>query len=374
MSRLLAFLAFTVALPAGAQSLDAEKLKRIEDVTQAAIQKGSCPGAVVTVIHHDKVAYQKAFGNRQVVPEKVPMTTDTVFDMASLTKPMATGTSILLLLEQGKLKPSDPVSKYWPEFAANEKKEITLEQCLVHTTGLTADNSITDYQGTPQESYANIAKLKLEAPPGTRFKYSDVGFIVLGEIVKRVSGKPLNEFASEHVFKPLTMSHTGYKPDVSWTFAPTGMRDGRPIFGSVHDPRAFALGGVAGHAGLFSTSNDVVRYCRMLLRNGELDGVRILKPETVKLFTEAVKVPTGQRSRGWDVNTSFSAPRGELFPIGESFGHTGFTGTSVWIDPTSKTAVIILTNRLHPDEKKGNVTELRKQIATIVAGALPAKQ
>ncbi len=190
---------------------------------------------------------------------------------------------------------------------------------------------------------ARVAALKLETPAGTRFRYSDVGFIVLGELVERLGGMPLDQFAKKHVFDPLRMVDTGFRPgdDLKKRVAPTSKRDGKLIVGEVHDPRSFALGGVAGHAGLFSSADDVARYCRMLLRGGELDGVRVLKPETVKLFTDPQPVPGDAkgrqqlRSRGWDVDTSFSAPRGEVFRGG--FGHTGFTGTSVWIDPATLT-------------------------------------
>ncbi len=365
----LAFLvSLVLALPTFAD-IDASRLARIDAVVEAAIQKANCPGAVVVVVHGDAVVFRKAFGHRQLVPTKEPMTFETVFDLASLTKPIATGTSIWLLIERGQLKLSDPIAKHWPEFAANGKEAVTVEHCLLHTSGLIPDNSIKDYVGTREEMFARIAALKLNAPLGTRFQYSDVGFIVLGELVKRISGKPVDEFAAENVFKPLKLTGTGYKP-ATGPFAVTGIRDGKVIAGTVHDPRAFALGGVAGHAGLFGTADDLARYARMLLRDGDLDGVRIFSPLTVKRFTEPHAVPGGLRSHGWDVDTSYSAPRGELFPRATGFGHTGFTGTSLWIDPPSKTAVVILTNRLHPDEKKGNVTELRRQIATIVAGAI----
>jgi uncharacterized protein YbbC (DUF1343 family) len=362
-------LALLLATPALAD-IDKARLGRIDAAVEGAIQKANLPGAVVVVVHDDAVVYRKAFGHRQLVPEKQPMTFDAVFDLASLTKPIATGTSVMLLVEQGKLRLADPVAKYWPEFAANGKDNVTIEHCLLHTTGLIPDNAIKDYVGTRDEMLARVAALKLSWPLGSEFKYSDVGFIVLGEIVHRVSGKHVDQFAAENVFAPLKLKHTGYKPGAGLPFAVTGVRDGRHIAGEVHDPRAFALGGVAGHAGLFGTADDLTPYCRMLMRGGEVDGVRILSPLTVKLFTEPRAVPGGQRSPGWDVDTSYSAPRGDLFPAGDGFGHTGFTGTSIWIDPPTKTAIIILSNRLHPDEKKGNATPLRREVATIVASAI----
>jgi CubicO group peptidase (beta-lactamase class C family) len=359
--------------------IDKEKLAAIDTATDSAIKKGGCPGAVVLVVQGDEVVFRKVYGNRAVQPEPVPMTADTVFDMASLSKPVATATSVMILVEQEKIRFSDLVAKHWPAFAANGKEAVTVEHLLLHTSGLTADNAITDYADGKEKALGRIAALKLEAPPGTRFRYSDVGFIVLGHLVEKLGGMPVDAFAKKHVFDPLKMTDTGYKPagELLKRVAPTGKRDGKTILGEVHDPRAFRMGGVAGHAGLFGTADDLARYCRMLLRGGELDGVRVLKPETVKLFTEPHAVPASgkdegrkwARSLGWDVDTSFSAPRGERFPKGEGFGHTGFTGTSVWVNPATKTAVIILTNRVHPDDK-GNVTELRRQVATIVAEAV----
>jgi CubicO group peptidase (beta-lactamase class C family) len=365
----------------------------IDAAVEAAVARGACPGAVVIVVHRDEVVYRKAFGHRAVVPGKVPMTADTVFDLASLTKPVATGTSVMRLIEWGKLGLDDPVAKHWPAFAADGKDAVTVGQLLLHTSGLTADNALADYADGRAKALERIAGLKLEAPAGSRFRYSDVGYIVLGELVERVGGKPVDEYAAEHVFGPLKMADTGFRPDPR-RVAPTGRREGKVILGEVHDPRAFALGGVAGHAGLFGTADDLARYARMLLRGGELDGVRVLKPETVKLFTEPHEVPTVRgptvreggrpalpdgrasdkqhRSYGWDVDTAYSAPRGEVFGKADGFGHTGFTGTSVWVDRPTQTAVIILTSRLHPDDK-GNVVRLRREVGTAAAKAVGAR-
>ena len=347
---------------------------RLDAAVEAAIARGDCPGAVLLVVHADAVVYRKAFGKRVLGDTPAPMTPDAVFDLASLTKPVATATSVWQLIERGKLGLSDPVAKHWPAFAANGKEAVTVEQCLLHTTGLTPDNSIKDYEGSREEMLAKVAGLKLEAPAGTRFKYSDVGFIVLGELVGRVSGQPLDEFARANTFAPLGLTATGYKPAEALMsrVVPTGVRDGRPMVGVVHDPRAFALGGVAGHAGLFGSADDLGRFARMLLRGGELDGKRVLTPETVKSLTEPVEVPGGgARSRGWDVDTGFSAPRGDGFGKRTGFGHTGFTGTSLWVDRPSKTAVVLLTSRLHPaDDTKKSVTALRKDAGTNRGGTL----
>lgn len=386
MSRLAvaAFALFATFAPVRAADIDREKLARIDAAVEAALKRNDCPGAVVLVVHADEVVFRKTYGFRALQPEKVPMTADTVFDMASLTKPVATGTSIMQLVEQGKLRLDDPIAKHWPAFAANGKEAVTVGHCLLHISGLTADNDIKDYADGREKALERVAALKLEAPAGTRFRYSDVGFIVLGELVGKLGGQPLDAFARKNVFEPLKMTDTTFRPgdELKKRVAPTGKRDGKIILGDVHDPRSFAMGGVAGHAGLFATADDIARYSRMLMRGGELDGVRVLKPETVKLFTTAHEVPAPPakddkkdakpakllRSPGWDVDTSYSAPRGEGFPKGEGYGHTGFTGTSLWVDPASRTAVVILTNRVHPDDK-GNVTQLRREIGTIVAAA-----
>ena len=374
-------LCLVAAIPAFAAT--PERFAKVDDAVAAALTRGDCPGAVVVVVHRDEVVFRKAYGHRAVQPEKVPMTADTVFDLASLTKPLATATAAMIVVEQGRLRLDDPVAKHWPAFAANGKDGVTVEHLLLHTSGLTADNALADYQDGRAAALDRIAALKLEAPAGTRFRYSDVGFIVLGELVAKLGGRPLDAFAKKHVFDPLKMTDTAFRPgdELKKRTAPTGKRKEQIILGEVHDPRSFALGGVAGHAGLFAPADDLARYCRMLLRGGELDGVRVLKPETVKLFTEPREVPAGGkpadpprkllRSRGWDVDTAFTAQRGDGFPKGEGYGHTGFTGTSVWLDPKSGTAVILLSNRVHPDDK-GNVTRLRREVATAVAAVYAA--
>ena len=344
----------------------------VDSAVAASLERGDCPGAVVVVVHDDAVVLRKAYGLRSAEPLKSPLAADGIFDLASLTKPIATGSAIWALIERGKLKPEDRVAKHWPAFAANGKGDVTVAQLLLHTSGLTPDNALADYRGTREESFEKIAGLKLEAAPGTRFKYSDVGFLVLGYLVERLAEKPLERFANETVFAPLKMTDTTFRPGepLRKRIAPTGKRDGAIILGEVHDPRAHRLGGVAGHAGLFSTADDLARYARMLMNGGELDGVRIFKPETVKRFVEAHEVPEKQsRSYGWDVDTGFAGQRGTLFPKGGGYGHTGFTGTSIWIDSKSRTAVILLTSRVHPADK-GNVARLRREVADAVAKAV----
>jgi CubicO group peptidase (beta-lactamase class C family) len=351
--------------------VSAERLGRIDGAMREALERGDCPGAVVLVVHDGHVVWRKAYGLRARQPAEVPMTVDTVFDLASLTKPVATAASVMVLIEQGKLRLSDRVADHLPAFGQNGKEKITVEHLLLHTGGLIADNPEADYRDGRDKALERVNALKPQAAPGERFTYSDMGFIVLGELVEKLSGTSLDAFAHKHIFAPLGMNETGFRPGdkLKERAAPTVKRDGRWLAGEVHDPRAAALGGAAGHAGLFSTADDLAVFCQMILNGGEYNGKRVLRAETVRLMTAARDVPRGQRAYGWDVDTSYSANRGQLFPRGESFGHTGFTGTSLWIDPKSKTAVIFLSSRLHPDGK-GNVTRLRGQVATLAAAAL----
>jgi len=298
------------------------------------------------------------------------MTIDTVFDLASLTKPIVTATSLMILLEQDKFRLQDHVSQYLPEFGRNGKDKITIEQLLLHTSGLITDNPVEDYRDGPERALERIYQLAPRTEPGSKFTYSDVGYIVLGQLVEKLSGQSLDQFSRDHIFEPLGLRDTNFKPETRLVerAAPTEQREGRWLRGSVHDPRAAALGGVAGHAGLFSTADDLAVYAQALLNQGEFRGRRILQPETVRLMTAPHAVPGGWRALGWDVETSYSSNRGEIFPFG-SFGHTGFTGTSIWIDPSSQTAVIFLSNRIHP-QAKGNINRLRGQVATLVGQSI----
>src|SRR5579885_3372705 len=345
-------------------------LQRIDTAVNDAISRGQLPGAVVLVLHRGEVIHRKAYGLRCKQPAE-PMTADTVFDLASLTKPVATAACLFVLVEQGKLRLSDRVAQHWPAFGKNGKEKITVEQLLLHTGGLIADNPLADYQDGREKALERICQLKPVAEPGSRFVYSDVGYIVLSVLVERLGGMPLNEFAQKHVFAPLKMTETGFRPGekLKGRAAPTEKRGGQWMRGEVHDPRAFALGGVAGHAGLFSTADDLARFARMLLRGGELDGARVLSRAAVRRMTEPHPVPGGLRSLGWDVRTAYSSNRGDLFARDRGFGHTGFTGTSLWIDPETDAAVIFLSNRVHPDGK-GSVTRLRGRVATLAASAV----
>ena len=350
--------------------LDAQQLQRIDAIVAEGLNEKKMPGCVVCVGRHGKIAFLKAYGQKQLQPSELPMTTDTVFDMASITKPMATATSIMLLIERGQLRLSDKVTSFLPEFAANDKESITILDLLIHHSGLLADNAIADYDKGPAEAMKRICELKLLNPIGTKFVYSDVNFILLGEIIQRVSGKTVHEFARENIFAPLGMSATGYLPsdELRARTAPTERRDGHWMQGEVHDPRAFKLGGVAGHAGLFSSAEDVAIYAQMMLGRGEFGGVRVLSPPTVARMTRGDRVSSGVRGLGWDKRTGYSTNRGDMLSD-SAFGHGGFTGTVLWIDPELDLFFVFLSNRVHPNGK-GLVNPLAGRIATVVASAV----
>ena len=428
-----------LATPASV-GMNAAKLDQIAALVNADIADKKLPGAVVIVGHKGKIVYRKAFGNRSLVPTVEKMTVDTIFDVASLTKPVATATSIMILVEQGKLRLNDTIGKYIPDIDDPEAKRVTIQQLLTHTSGYRPDFDLGEKWTGREGMLVALKKEKLRNPPGTRFVYSDIGFIVLGEIVQRIGEEIPFKFAERNVFEPDSMLSTRFFSAGDMIVGDRNLTpiayDSLPVFqktrdriaptenirgqnsylgskfqgdektgeqmlrGQVHDPTAYRMGGVAGHAGLFSTADDLARYCQMLLNGGVVpapvrtgsgsdrvpgrpgtknpvaiapgsdSGRRILSAQTVAKMTAAYVVSeTGEtRGLGWDINTSFSSNRGELFPLG-SFGHTGFTGTSIWIDRVSQTFVVFLSNRVHPDGK-GDVTPLRAKVATVVASAI----
>jgi CubicO group peptidase (beta-lactamase class C family) len=347
------------------------KLAEMDAAIERAIADKKCPGGVLWV-ERNGVAYHRAFGSRALVPVREPMTEETIFDAASLTKVAACTAAVMLLVERGLVKLDEPVQTYIPEFKGDGKEVITVRQLLTHTSGLRPDiETGSDWKG-PGAAIEKACEEKLPAKPGSTFKYSDINFFLLGEIVQRVSRTPLEVFVQREIYGPLKMTDTGFLPPKEKLprIAPTEVVDGKPWRGVVHDLTARKMGGVAGHAGLFTTAADLARYARMLLNLGSLDGVRIFKPETVRLMT-SIQTPPGvsaKRGFGWDIDSAYSGPRGDLFPIG-SYGHTGWTGTSLWIDPFSKTFVIFLSNRNHPTEK-GSVVALRHTLGTLAAEAV----
>jgi uncharacterized protein YbbC (DUF1343 family)/CubicO group peptidase (beta-lactamase class C family) len=361
---------------------DADRLSRLDGVIDRAIEQKKIPGAVVLVGRRGCLAYARAAGLRAVSPGREPMTRDTVFDLASLTKPIATTTAVMMLVEEGAIRLSDRITHFLPEFDNHGKGEITVEHLLRHRAGLIADNPIRDYEQGADAAWKKLAELDLMTRPGAAFRYSDVGFLILGKLVARQCGKPLDVFAKERIFEVLGMKDTQFRPLASSPtpavvpaerIAPTerDAPNGQMLRGVVHDPRARALGGVAGHAGLFGTADDLALFVQTLLNGGRgPGGQRILSPLAVRALVDAATTPENERrGLGWDVQTSYSAPRGSLFGP-NSFGHTGFTGTSVWIDPETETFVIILTSRLHPDGRAPSPGAFRSEIATVVAAAI----
>lgn len=344
--------------------------KRVQVAVEAEIEKGNLPGCVVAVGYQGHLVLLHAYGDRQIEPSQEPMTTDTVFDLASLTKPVATATSIMVLLQEGKIRLNAPVADYIPEFAASGKQSITVQQLLVHQGGLIPDNSLRDYQDGPDEAMNRIYALKTVVEPGTKFKYTDVGFIVLADIVKRVSGENVHAFSQKHIFQPLGMTATGYLPgpELRARCAPHDKREDQWIKGEVHDPRSHRLGGIAGHAGLFSTATDLAVYAQMMLNGGRYYGARPLGTRTIKTMTAPYPVSSGVRGLGWDKQTGYSSNKGELLS-NRAFGHGGFTGTAMWMDPEIEMFIIFLSNRLHPDGK-GSVNRLAGRIATLAASSI----
>jgi uncharacterized protein YbbC (DUF1343 family)/CubicO group peptidase (beta-lactamase class C family) len=340
----------------------------VDSVIADAIRQKQVPGAVLVVGHDGKVIYRKAYGERSLEPEHEAMTADTVFDMASLTKVMATTIAVMQLFEQGKVRLNDPVAKYLPEFAQNGKQDITVRQLLIHFSGLPPDLDLKTEWSGKETAYQMAFALAPQMPPGSGFVYSDVNFIVLGALLERITGEPLERYCEEHIFQPLKMEHTRYVPPPEWRslIAPTEYDEkGVMLRGVVHDPTARRMGGVAGHAGVFSNADDAARFAQALLDGGG----GILSPLTVEKMTTPQQPPnsTVLRGLGWDIDSPYSTNRGDLLPVG-SFGHTGFTGTSLWIDLTTRSYIVLLTNAVHP--RGGSAVSLRTKVATAVATAL----
>jgi uncharacterized protein YbbC (DUF1343 family) len=348
-----------------------DKLEAIDEAINRAIAVGKAPGAVVR-IESGGAVYQKSFGLKSVKPESVPMTDDTIFDSASLTKVIATAPAIMLLAERDKLRLDDKVDHWITNFKAHGKGAVTIRHLLTHTSGLRPGLSSKPTWSGLAKAIDLAKEERLTAQPGTQFRYSDINFILLGEIVQLASGQLLDEFTSKHIYQRLGMRDTGFLPPFKQRsrVAPTERVDGEILHGIVHDPTARRMDGVAGHAGLFTTAADLSRFAQMMLNGGKLNGRRIFKSETVQLMT-SVHTPKGMKAKrglGWDIDSPYSSPRGNHFKIG-GYGHTGWTGGSLWVDPSTKTTVILMTSRTHPDGK-GNVIALRREVATLAAEAL----
>jgi uncharacterized protein YbbC (DUF1343 family)/CubicO group peptidase (beta-lactamase class C family) len=370
---LLSFAATLAAGPATAQEPPNAKapvdFAAVDKLVQQQVDDEAITGAVLIVGHGGQITHQKAFGFRSLSPRPDPMTLDTVFDLASLTKVVATAPSVMRLVQQGHLRLEDPVFRHLPEFGANGKEAVTVRHLLTHYSGLKPDLDLTIPWEGRETAFRMANEEKLQAPPGAQFVYSDINFIVLGELVQRLSGMTLERYAETNIFDPLGMTHTRYLPPASWTpkIAETLSLDHKRVLrGLVQDPTAERMGGAAGHAGVFSTAGDLAIYAQAMI-----DRKTILAPDIIEKMTTPQQPPnaTEVRGLGWDIDSSFSANRGALLPVG-SFGHTGFTGTSIWIDPYTNTYIILLTNSVRPRPPGVPVVSLRGRVATAVAVAL----
>ena len=349
-----------------------EKLAEMDSAILEAVSEGRCPGGVLWLERGDQV-HHRAYGRRAVEPSEEAMTADTIFDAASLTKVVATTPSIVLLWQRDNLGLDDPVKVHIPEFTGDGRDEITVRHLLTHTSGLRPGISL---QSNWSGYEAGVALACAETPrtnPGAVFRYSDVNFILLGDVVRRVSGRSLDAFARDEIFQPLGMKDTGFAPgpELLTRIAPTSRSTNGVWRGVVHDGTARRMDGVAGHAGLFTTASDLARFARMLLAGGVYQGVRVFEPETMRMMT-AVQTPDSVRERrglGWDIDSPYAGPRGTWFPVG-SYGHTGWTGGSLWLDPFSGSFLVFLSNRNHPTED-GSVIGLRRRLGTLAAEAIP---
>jgi len=352
-----------------AQESKPEALKSLGEVIAKAVAAKNPAGAVLWLEHGDQ-KHSVIQGHRALSPAQEEMTPDSIFDVASLTKVVATTPAIMMLSEQGRLDIEAPVNCYLPEFRGEGRELIRVRHLLTHTSGLKPgiprEPDWTGYEEGIRRAVTTVP----DAAPETFFRYSDINFILLGEIVKRVSGEGLAVFTQKQLFTPLKMYSTRYLPPAEWLprITPTEKdENGVMLRGVVHDPTSRRMGGVAGHAGLFSCAEDLAKFARMILNGGELDGVRVFKQETLDQMKRVQSAATiyERRGLGWDIESPYSRPRGDVFPVG-SFGHTGFTGTSLWLDPFSKSFVVFLSSRLHPDGG-GSVRDLYEEIGKAAA-------
>ena len=359
-------------------AFDSKIIEEIDDAILAAIETGKTPGGVLW-LESDGQSYAKAYGNLALEPAIEKARLDGIYDSASLTKVIATTPAIMLLLERGRLHLDAPVSQYLDDFDNGGKESITIRHLLTHTSGLRPGISHTiEVDGvsrswTGYDTAVSLAKMeRTQAAPGSKFIYSDINFILLSEIVERLTGRRFEEFVTEEVFDALAMNDTSFRPRVAENarVAPTKWTDGDMLRGIPNNPICRKTGRAHGHAGMFTTAADLATFARMMLNNGVSNGERFLEAETVHLMT-AAQSPAGIESRrglGWDIDSSYSGQRGDVFPIG-GYGHTGFAGPSIWIDPYSQSFAIFMCNRIHPDGS-GDVRALRRTIGTLAAQAV----
>ncbi len=367
-------------------TFDVDKLAEIDSVVMQAIRDTTIVGGVFWV-ERNGVAYHKAYGNRAPVPATEVMTEDTIFDVASITKVVATATAVMQCVEGGLVGLDDPVARHLPAFTGEGREKITLRHLLLHTSGLRTN---LDPKKLPfinrEEALARACEEKPMFEPGSAYAYSSIGTLVLGALVERVTGRAFEEYGTDEIFEPLRMNDTGFRP--AEALLPRVAPSSAPQRGMVDDVVARTMGGVAGHASLFTTAEDLARFARMMLNAGELDGRRVLRAETVALMTRVQSPPDlrcpgadnrpVRRALGWDIDTPFRTPphpyglhRGSVFPIG-SYGHAGWTGQMLWIDPFSRTFVVFLCNRYQPGAPAGpdDSYHLHHRIATLAAGAV----
>ena len=371
-----------VARPADV-GMSSTRLGRLDAIVQEAVLRKDFPGAVLLVGRNGKTVYRKAFGESQWVPDHLKISADMIFDLASLTKPVATATSIMILVEQGRLSLDEKVKSYVPEFSTftdgegKPGEDARIWHLLTHTSGLPpyADAAeVEKHFGGPcttEQLVGYISGLKKTNPPGEAFHYSCLGYITLAHILNKITGQTIAAFSRENIFRPLRMDHTFYTPEEKYLdrCVPTQVINGKPLRGIVHDPLARLQSGISGNAGLFSTADDLAVFAEMMLGGGQYKGVRILSPMAAARMTSVwPKAAFAGRGLGWDVLSAYSSNRGDLFGPG-SFGHSGYTGTSIWIDPETRTYVIFLTNSVHPDDK-GSVLALRSRVANVVAASI----
>jgi len=355
--------------------MDSRRLHNADEAIFQAIKNRDIPGAVLAVVYKNKMVYLKAYGNKQVYPDTIPMDVNTVFDMASISKSMSTAISAMILMERGKLRMLDRVDRYIPGFQGN----IRIQDLMTHTSGLPPYAPVDSLQrkyGSPNPDglIEYIATCKRDYEPETHFQYSCLNFITLQRIIETISGKNLRNFAKENIFDVLGMTHTDYKPtgETLARVAPTEkQKDGSVLRGVVHDPLARVMnGGISGNAGVFSDANDLAILSVALLNNGEYNGHRILSPQGVKTMTTVPsQLSAFGRTPGWDVSSDYSSNKGDLLSP-NTYCHTGYTGTSIVIDPDNKLAIILLTNRVHPEDKKGETVRLRSVVANAIAASI----
>jgi CubicO group peptidase (beta-lactamase class C family) len=363
--------------------MSTDHLSFINTIIKEAIDRKDFPGAVVLVGRKGRIIFRQAFGESRWIPSTKPMDVSMIFDLASVTKPVATATSIMILAERGRLRLWDKVKDFVPEFSpyieegGSPGDDARVWHLLTHTSGLppyTDAKEVAMKYGDPcptETLVKHIAGFKKSSPPGKSYAYSCLGFITLGQIVKKLTGQTVADFAAESIFKPLKMDHTFYNPPEAYRdlCVPTQVTNGQPLVGIVHDPLARLQGGISGNAGLFSTADDLAVFAQMMLNQGIFEGVRILSPLTVERMTTVYPMAEfAGRGLGWDLHSGLATLGGDIYGP-NSYGHSGYTGTSIWIDPDTQTFVIFLTNRVHPDDK-GDIISMRSKIANIVASSI----